>query len=267
MKTKEKKAVKKTKSAKDGSASGGKAKSIKKPVKKPANKTEKKAGVQPVKKVPKPEVKTPLKAPETLEEAIEQAKGNSTSKFDASIDAHITTKSKEKEYSLRGTVTYPNPFGAAKRVIVFCEDKDKEKALKAGADFAGITELSKKVNEGWFEFDVVLATPPAMGQIAMLGKVLGPKGLMPNPKSGTVITDFDAIAGFKGGKTTFKGDGAGVVHCRIGKVSMETKALAENAKALVDAVREACNKSKANVQVIYLAPTMGASVSISKELV
>lgn len=260
---------------KDKKASKVKAvKKVKKTTKKPAKTSKKKAEVKPEKKakvkktaVKKPEAQAPLKAPETLEEAIEQVKGSFKAKFDGSIDMHITTKSKEKEYSLRGTVTYPNPFGAAKRVIVFCEDKDKEKALKAGADHAGITELSKKINGGWFEFDVVLATPPAMGQIAILGKVLGPKGLMPNPKSGTVIADFDAIAGFKGGKTTFKGDGAGVVHCRIGKVSMETKALAENAKALTDAVREACNKSKATVQVIYLAPTMGASVSISKELI
>lgn len=214
----------------------------------------------------KPEV-VAAKAPETLDEAIEQVKSNSKSKFAGSADMHITTKSKEKDYSLRGTVTFPNAFGAEKRVLVFCEDKDKEKAIAAGADFAGLDDLIKKINEGWLEFDMVLATPTAMAKIAILGKALGPKGLMPNPKSGTVVTDFSVIKGFKGGKTTFKGDPTGVVHCSFGKVDMETKALVENAKALADSVREACNKSKASINAIILAPTMGKSVHLAKELI
>lgn len=208
----------------------------------------------------------PVKVPETLEEAIDQAKANSKSKFVGSLDIHVSTKSKEKEVSIRGTVSFPNTFGDKKRILVLCENRDKETAIKAGADFAGLDDMIAKINDGWFEFDVVLATPDAMKKAALLGKSLGPKGLMPNPKAGTVITNFGAVADFKGGKTAFKGDPSGVVHCSFGKINMETAKLAVNLKTVIDAIREACNKSKSTVDSIVIAPTMGKSVMINKEL-
>jgi large subunit ribosomal protein L1 len=207
------------------------------------------------------------KAPEAVETAIDQVKAQSYTKFAGSVEVHISTKSKEKEVSIRGSVSLPHAFGSEKKVLVFCDDKDAEKAKKAGADFAGITELKKKIEEGWMGFDVVLATPQAMGQIAMLGKVLGPKGLMPNPKAGTVISGFDAIKSFKSGKLTFKNDTAGTIHASVGKTDMETKAIAENLKAFVEAVREATNKAKATVKNIHIAPTMGPSINLPSGLV
>lgn len=202
------------------------------------------------------------KAPKTLEEAIEQVKNNSTSKFAGSVELHVATKSKEKEYMVRGTVSLPHSFGKSKKVLVFCEDKDADKAKKAGADYAGLTDLIKQIQDGFDEFDVVLATPQVMAQIAILGKQLGPKGLMPNPKAGTLINDFDAIESFKAGKISFKMDASGVVHVSLGKTDMDTKKLVENAKALLEAIREAANKNKAQIKSIHLAPTMGPSVSL-----
>lgn len=212
------------------------------------------------------ETKKDLKDPQSLEEAIEQVKKLSTSKFDGSIELHVATKSKEKDYSVRGSVSFPNAFGESKRVVVFCEEKDAEKASKAGAESAGLDKLIKKVQDGWMDFDIVLSTPQVMGEVAKLGPVLGPKGLMPNPKAGTVIKNFDAIEGFKSGVMTFKNDDSGVIHGAIGKISMDTKELVENAKSFVESVREACSKTKASVKNIHLAPTMGPSISLSPTL-
>lgn len=207
------------------------------------------------------------KEPKSLEEAIERVKRTSYSAFEGTVEVHISTKSKEKEYSVRGNVSFPHPFGNEKKVLVFCNDKDSKRAIEAGADYAGLTELIKKIDDGLTDFDVVLATPEVMKQIAVLGRVLGPKGLMPNPKSGTVITNFDQIRGFKIGKTTFKTDDTGVIHSQIGKIGMETAKLIENLKTLVATVREACTKSKATIKTIFIAPTMGPSVQIPSSLI
>ena len=207
------------------------------------------------------------KVPETLEAAIEQVKKNSYSKFAGSIEVHLGTKSKEKDVSIRGSVSLPHSFGSEKKVLVFCEDKDADKAKKAGADHAGLKELMEKVSEGWMDFDVILATPQVMAQIAPLGKELGPKGLMPSPKAGTLIQDFDAIKSFKAGKITFKNDDSGAIHGAVGKTDMDTAKIAENVNAFVKAVREATNKAKASVKSTHLAPTMGPSVTISKKMI
>lgn len=203
------------------------------------------------------------KKPLKLKDALEQVKKNSYSKFEGSVEIHIATKSKEKEYSVRGSISLPHSFGTEKKVLVFCEDKDSEKAKKEGADYAGLDKLMKQVEDGEVDFDLVLATPQVMAQIASLGKTLGPKGLMPNPKTGTLIKNFDAIKGFKTGKITFKIDDSGVIHTSIGKTNMDTRELAENAKVLIAAVKETCSKNKATIKSIYLSPTMGPSVELS----
>lgn len=200
-----------------------------------------------------------------MKDAVDKAKKNSKSKFAGTIDLHAATKSKEKDYMVRGTVSLPHPFGESKKVLVFCEEKEADKAKEAGADYAGLSDLVEKVEGGWSEFDVVLATPQVMGKIAKLGKTLGPKGLMPNPKAGTLIKNFSTIEDFKSGKVAFKMDDGGVIHVSVGKTDMDTDKVVENAKAVLEAVREACNKNKAALKSIFLAPTMGPSVELPVE--
>uniref|UniRef100_A0A7C5YRQ6 Ribosomal protein n=1 Tax=candidate division CPR3 bacterium TaxID=2268181 RepID=A0A7C5YRQ6_UNCC3 len=201
--------------------------------------------------------------PKDLKEAVSLVKKAHTAKFTGAIELHISTKSKEKEYTVRGTVAFPHQFGKEKKVVVICEEKDKEKALKNGADYAGLNDIIQKIQEEKIEMDVVLATPNVMSKVAILGKVLGPKGLMPNPKSNTIITSFDIIKGFKAGKTTFKSDKNGNIHLAIGKIDQDDDKIVENIKTAINSIREACSRSNAQIRKLYIAPTMGPSIEIT----
>lgn len=203
----------------------------------------------------------------SLEEGIAAAKKTSYSKFPGSIEIHIAmTLPKDKEAkSIKGSLSLPHPVAVKEsRIVVFCEKDDEEKAKKAGAVEAGLEDLMKKIQGGWMEFDVALATPAVMGQIAGLGKELGPKGLMPNPKTGTLVEDVaKGIAEFKKGKTQFACDETGVVHLSVGKADTDDKKIEENARFVVQAVSDIVGKPPEQfLKSVTLSATMGAGVRI-----
>lgn len=178
----------------------------------------------------------------TLRDAIEILKQAPKTKFDQTVEVSfkLNVDLKETSVSVRGTVFLPHGTGKTRRVAVFCKGEDEKKAKTAGADFVGADELVKKVSEGWCDFDVAIATPDMMKDMGRLGKVLGPRGLMPNPKAGTVTTDvLKAVEEVKKGKIEFKMDKQSNIHAMIGKLSFETKALFENGSELIDSVERA----------------------------
>lgn len=205
----------------------------------------------------------------TLEEAADLLPKLSTSTFEGTVEAHIRLNltDTEKKQVISGALTLPHPFGKEKRVLVLAKEEDVNKAKKAGADFAGLDEFIKEIQDGWLDFDVVVATPAVMPQIAALGKVLGPKGLMPNPRSGTVTTDVTAaVQEYKAGKTTFKSDKQGIIHAPIAKIKSDKAIINENALALIKKVVESSKKSPSNaLKSISLSPTMGPSIKIKIE--
>lgn len=174
-----------------------------------------------------------------LEEAMDKVKEVNTAKFNASVDLHIRlgVDPRKADQAIRGTVTLPHGTGKTKRVIAFCTpDKEKE-ALDAGAEAAGLDDLIKRVTDGWMDFDVVIAQPAVMAQVGRLGRVLGPRGLMPNPKSGTVTNDLaTAVADVKGGKIAFRVDKFGIIHAPVGRVSFDSAQLSDNANELLKTV-------------------------------
>ena len=170
--------------------------------------------------------------------ACKIVKETSTSKFDATIEAHIRlgVDPRHAEQMVRGSVVLPNGTGKKVRVAVFASGEKVREAQEAGADFAGGEDLVKKVSEGWTDFDAAVATPDIMSKVGPLGKILGPRGLMPNPKSGTVTFDVArAVREVKGGKVEFRTDKFGIIHAPIGKVSFDDSQLHQNLTALVDA--------------------------------
>ena len=177
----------------------------------------------------------------SAEEAVALVKKASTAKFDETVEAHIRTgcDGRHAEQQIRGAVVLPHGTGKTVRVLVFA--KGAKAAEAAGADFVGGEELIPKIqNEGWFDFDVVVATPDMMGVVGRLGRVLGPKGLMPNPKAGTVTMDVTkAIADIKAGKIEYRLDKTNIVHVTVGKVSFTEEMLADNFKAIMDAIVKA----------------------------
>lgn len=202
-----------------------------------------------------------------VEEAVALMPKVSTSKFDGSVEAHIRLKMTEAEarQTLKGTVSLPHSFGKEKRILVFCDGNDVDSAKKANADFAGLEDLIKKIQGGWLDFDIALATPKAMPKIAILGRVLGTKGLMPNPKNGTVVTDVEqAVKEFKGGKVSFKSDKQGIVHTTIGKVSSKPEDMKENLIAMTKKIVDTMKKSPVNALLtVTITPSMGPSVKIN----
>lgn len=174
-----------------------------------------------------------------IEDAITTLKSAPHAKFDETVELAIKLNidSKSSSQPVRGTVTLPHGTGKKKSVCVFCDGADEAKAKEAGADFAGYQDLVKKVQDGWCEFDVAIATPAMMKEIARLGKVLGPRGLMPNPKAGTVTDDVvKAINEVKKGKIEFKMDKQTNIQIPVGKISFDDKALSENASVVIRAV-------------------------------
>jgi large subunit ribosomal protein L1 len=202
-----------------------------------------------------------------LSEAAELLPKLSTAKFDATVEAHLRlgVDPRRADQLVRGTVVLPHGTGRALRVIVFAQGEKAQEALRGGADDVGGEDLVKKIDDGWFEFDVAIATPDMMGMVGRLGKKLGPRGLMPNPKSGTVTFDIErAVGEIKSGRIEFKVDRAGIVHAPVGRASFTPDQLRANVATLVDAINRAkpSGAKGTYMRTLTLAPTMGPGVRV-----
>ena len=202
-------------------------------------------------------------------EAISVVKKNAVAKFDETIEAHIRTgcDGRHADQQIRGAVVLPHGTGKKVRVLVFAKNAKADEALAAGAEYVGAEELIPKIqNEGWLDFDVVVATPDMMGVVGRLGRVLGPKGLMPNPKAGTVTMDVTkAIQDIKAGKIEYRLDKTNIVHVPIGKASFTEEQLADNFQTLIDAIlkaRPAALKGQ-YLRSVTLTSTMGPGVKLN----
>ncbi len=202
-------------------------------------------------------------------EAVALVKKSAVAKFDETVEAHIRTgcDGRHADQQIRGAVVLPHGTGKKVRILVFAKDAKAEEAKAAGADYVGAEDLIPKIqNEGWFEFDVVVATPDMMGVVGRLGRVLGPKGLMPNPKAGTVTMDVTkAIAEIKAGKIEYRLDKTNIIHVPVGKASFTEEQLADNFQTLIDAI----NKAKPSalkgtyLKSVTLSSTMGPGVKLN----
>ena len=202
-----------------------------------------------------------------IEEAMALIKQASTAKFDESVDlaVRLGVNPKHADQMVRGAIVLPHGTGQTVRVLVFAKGEKEREAREAGADFVGSDDMVAKVQEGWTDFDRVIATPDMMGAVGKLGRVLGPRGLMPNPKVGTVTFDIgQAVKDAKGGKIEYRVEKAGIVHARIGKKSFSDNALAENANALMAAlVRAKPSTAKGTyLRSISVSSTMGPGVKV-----
>jgi len=200
-----------------------------------------------------------------LNEALGLVKSMAFAKFDETVDLSVKLNLK-KSQSVRDTVVLPNQFKAEKRVLVFCKPEKETEAQEAGAAFVGANDLIEKIKGGWTEFDVAVATPDMMKDVGKLGMVLGRRGLMPNPKTGTVTFDLKgALAELKKGRTEFRADKTGVVHLAVGKISMDGEKIAENVKTVVAEVkRKRPADAKGDfIQTISVASTMGPGVWVA----
>jgi len=201
-------------------------------------------------------------------EAIALVKKSATAKFDETVELHIKTgcDSRHADQQIRGAVVLPNGTGKTVKVLVFAKGTKLDEAQAAGADYVGGDELIPKIqNEGWLDFDVVVATPDMMGVVGRLGKVLGPKGLMPNPKAGTVTMDVTkAVNDIKAGKIEYRLDKANIIHVPVGKASFTEEQLEQNFNALMDAITKARPSSVKGqyLKSITLATTMGPGVKV-----
>src|ERR1044072_8003773 len=203
----------------------------------------------------------------SLKDASALVKEVNTTKFDASVDLHIRlgVDPKKADQAIRGTVTFPHGTGKTKRVWVLCGPDQEAAAKGAGADFVGLDEFVQKIEGGWTDVDVIVATPAVMPKIGRLGKILGPRNLMPNPKTGTVTNDVaNAVNEVKGGKIAFKIDKAGIIHTSVGRVSFEPKKLAENAQELINTlVRMKPATAKGHyLKGISLASSMSPGITV-----
>ena len=204
-----------------------------------------------------------------VEEAVGLVKKAAVAKFDETIEAHIRTgcDGRHAEQQIRGAVVLPHGTGKSVKVLVIAKGDKLDEAQAAGADFVGGEELVPKIqNEGWLDFDVVVATPDMMGVVGRLGRVLGPKGLMPNPKAGTVTMDVTkAVNDIKAGKIEYRLDKTNIIHVPVGKASFTEEQLADNFQTLMDAINKAKPSSLKGqyIKSITLAPTMGPGVKLS----
>ena len=202
------------------------------------------------------------------EEALELIEKMPKAKFDETVELHVKlgVDSKHADQQVRGTVVLPNGTGKTLKVLVFAKGPKAEEAEKAGADYVGAEELIPKIqNDNWFDYDVVVATPDMMGVVGRLGKVLGPKGLMPNPKSGTVTMDVTkAISEIKSGKVEYRLDKNNIIHLGFGKVSFGTKKLVENYQTIIDAIIKAKPAAAKGqyIKSISISTTMGPGVYV-----
>ena len=202
-------------------------------------------------------------------EAISLVKKAAVAKFDETIEVHIRTgcDGRHADQQIRGAVVLPHGTGKKVRILVFAKDAKAEEAKAAGADFVGGEELIPKIqNENWFEFDVVVATPDMMGVVGRLGRVLGPKGLMPNPKAGTVTMDVTkAVNDIKAGKIEYRLDKSNIIHVPIGKASFTEEQLSDNFQTLIGAINKAkpATLKGQYLKSVTLAPTMGPGVKVN----
>ena len=202
-------------------------------------------------------------------DAIALVKKNASAKFDETIEVHIRTgcDGRHADQQIRGAVVLPHGTGKTVRVLVFAKGAKADEAEAAGADFVGAEELIPRIqNEGWLDFDVVVATPDMMGVVGRLGRILGPKGLMPNPKSGTVTMDVTkAIADIKAGKVEYRLDKTNIIHVPIGKASFTEEQLADNFQTLIGAINKARPSAVKGqfLRSVTMAPTMGPGVKIN----
>ena len=202
-----------------------------------------------------------------LEEAIEIVRKSAYTKFDETVDlaVNLGVDPKKSDQMVRGTVILPHGIGKKVRVLAFVKGEKAKEAADAGADYVGAEDFIEKINGGWLEFDKAVATPDLMGMVSKLGKILGPRGLMPNPKTGTVTFDIGkAVKEIKAGKVDYKTEKAGIVHVPIGKVSFDSQKLYENAKTVLDAIvraKPASSKGK-YLKKLSVSSTMGTGVSV-----
>lgn len=203
----------------------------------------------------------------TLKEASALVKEVNLTKFDASVDLHVRlgVDPKKADQSIRGTVNLPHGTGKTKRVLVLCTPDKEADARAAGADYVGLDEYIQKIEGGWVDVDVIVATPSVMPKIGRLGKVLGPRNLMPNPKTGTVTNDVAAAVNeVKGGKIAFKVDKAGIIHASIGRVSFTPEKLMENSQELIGAIIRAkpATAKGTYVKSVFMASSMSPGIAL-----
>lgn len=204
-----------------------------------------------------------------IKEALQLVAYNATAKFDETVELHVKlgVDGRHADQQVRGAIVLPHGTGKTKKVLVFAKGPKAEEAEKAGADYVGAEELAQKIqSENWFDFDVVVATPDMMGVVGRLGKVLGPKGMMPNPKSGTVTMELEkALAEIKAGKVEYRLDKANIVHTSIGKASFGADKLKENFYALLDALIKAKPAAAKGqyLKSVVVTSTMGPGVKIN----
>ena len=213
------------------------------------------------------EAKVDNKKQYSVKEASAIVKQVNTTKFDSSVDLHIRlgVDPKKADQAIRGTVTLPHGTGKTKKVLVLCTPDKEADAKSAGADFVGLDEFVQKIEGGWVDVDVIIATPSVMPKIGKLGKVLGPRNLMPNPKTGTVTNDVAAAVNeVKGGKIAFKVDKAGIIHASIGRVSFSPEKIADNSNELINAIIKAKPSSSKGVYLksVFMASSMSPGIEI-----
>jgi large subunit ribosomal protein L1 len=212
--------------------------------------------------------KTEARKEYALTDALEAIKSQPSAKFDETVEVAVATglDPKKPDQALRGTISLPNGIGKSQRVIAFCEDDQAEAAKAAGAIEAGGEELVQKVTDGWFEFDVAIAAPSMMRHVGKLGRLLGPKGLMPSPKSGTVTPDVvTAVSEFAAGRIEYRVDSGGNIHAPVGKKSFPLDDLAENIEAFVDQIRRSKPSAAKGryIKGVCLSATMGPGVKVA----
>jgi large subunit ribosomal protein L1 len=203
----------------------------------------------------------------SLEEAMSLVKEVNITKFDASVDLHIRlgVDPRKADQAIRGTVTLPHGTGKTKTVLVFCTPDKEAEAKEAGADYVGLDELVQKIQGGWTDFDVAIAMPQVMAKVGRIGRILGPRGLMPNPKTGTVTPNVvEAIQDVKGGKISFRVDKYGIVHSSVGRVSFTADKLAGNAQELLSTLNRMKPSSAKGIYVksVTVASTMSPGIKI-----
>ncbi|KYD33030.1 50S ribosomal protein L1 [Parageobacillus toebii] len=207
-----------------------------------------------------------------IAEAIELVKKTNIAKFDATVEVafRLGVDPKKADQQIRGAVVLPHGTGKVQRVLVFAKGEKAKEAEAAGADYVGDTEYINKIQQGWFDFDVVVATPDMMGEVGKLGRILGPKGLMPNPKTGTVTFDVaKAVQEIKAGKVEYRVDKAGNIHVPIGKVSFDNEKLAENFTTIYEAILKAKPAAAKGTYVknVTITSTMGPGIKVDPSTV
>lgn len=203
----------------------------------------------------------------TLQEAVDLVKKTANAKFDETVEVHVRLgiDPKQSDQIVRGTVAMPHGIGKTRRVVVIAKGEKQKEAEKAGADAVGADDLIDKIAKGWLDFDVLVSTPDSMKELSKLGKVLGPKGLMPNPKSGTVTFDIErTVKELKLGRIEYKNDSYGIIHCATGKASFTPEKLVENMKVLIEAIIKAKPATSKGhyIKSITVSSTMGPGIKL-----